>query len=148
MPATCQIVAEFLSACMSGPTQNDPDTRFLCRELPTLYHLLHYLVAPLTSKYAPSHMSNMSESMSSPRNNRAANRAAHAAMQLKLSSTQETVSTITTAPSGDEGEIDFTGGGDGEESGGEEAAMEESEQLPHLMSVFDCSYIPSYAWQA
>jgi len=92
--------------------------------------------APLTSKYTPSHMSNISESVPSPCNNCAANRAAPAAMLSTPWSTQVTVSTITTVPSGNKGVIDYTGGW-----GGGEVVTEESEQLPPLRSVFDCSCI-------
>jgi hypothetical protein len=88
-------------------------------------------------------MSDISSSVPSPHDMHAVNRANAAAVTLSTpSSTQATVSTITTAPSGVSVMIDFTGGGggDGDESGGEEAGMDE-EQLQPLRSVVDCAYI-------
>ena len=39
MSATCRKDPDFLSTYVSGPTQNNPETKFLCRELPTQpYH--------------------------------------------------------------------------------------------------------------
>ncbi len=109
-----------------------------CRHLPHTSK-----VAPLASKNAPSDMSDISSSVPSPHDMHAVNRANAAAVTLSTpSSTQATVSTITTAPSGVSVMIDFTGGGggDGDESGGEEAGMDE-EQLQPLRSVVDCAYI-------